>query len=783
MTEAVTSAGVGRGAKPLSLKPRLLVLCGHEPTLDPRIEWAAKTAAKKGWDVRVHGFTIGAVQPKFADPEDYITSRGRAEETPFMDKGFLKIILRQGILPFWVPILLGLFWGLSKLIYLLGRLILAPWIIFDWALEKIKLSWLITAPIEFGLYLLYHKLKAPIDQWTDNWPRRMAEGLSGYGWYFKELILRQAHSAYAHFDDASWVPDVIHANDPDSLLAAVLLKKRYLSRLVYDAHEYGPEAYLMEPSPKWLFYSYESYMMAHVDAAVTVTPQIAEKFQNRYRGRPYFEVVPNAMPAPDEIRPLNDPFMRATAKGRVRVLFQGGFAAHRGVEELIDAWEHVDHTRAVLYIRGPENSYREKLIQKAQKSDQFGNSLFFLPSVAESDLTSSALNCDIGVISYLSVLENHLGACPNKLSQYMQSGSMVVAVDLPFVRTVLEASQAGICFDDKVDGAFAEALNHAIADEELREICAANGRSYARSVFHYENYFAILQALYKGADVPKDIAHTRLNGSQTLGGDIILTNKATLRLSKLDDRLQFENGFKAQDKKLKIDPRRGAFGADDVALLTENLKPRPKKKSVLLSPKRLVIDSLDGGDSDFHSGQAALNGLFGPPDINLAREHYEKAAAAGHVEAMHMLGVMHQEAMGTQRNYQEALFWYVRAGLDGHLPAMLNAAILYQVGGPGLKPDLNKAFDFYQRAAKAGDAQSAINAATLLIDGMLGDNRELDAIPFLKIGMDLYHSRSSELMDVILHRLGFSAYLNSKSSSSIYFDESPKSNKRTKSLL
>jgi hypothetical protein len=65
---------------------------------------------------------------------------------------------------------------------------------------------------------------------------------------------------------------------------------------------------------------------------------------------------------------------------------------------------------------------------------------------------------------------------------------------------------------------------------------------------------------------------------------------------------------------------------------------------------------------------------------------------------------------------------------------------------------------------------------------MLGDNRELDAIPFLKIGMDLYHSRSSELMDVILHRLGFSAYLNAKSSSSIYFDESPKSKKRTKSL-
>jgi len=404
MTEAVTSAGIGRGAKPQSLKPRLLVLCGHEPTLDPRIEWAAKTAVQKGWDVRVHGFTIGDIAPKYPDPQDYITSRGRAEETPFMDKGFLKTILQQNLFPMWVVLVVSQIYGLSQLIYWLGRLLLAPWVFLDWALEKIKLSWLITAPIEFGVYLLYYKLKAPIDQWTDHWPRRMVEGLSGYGWYFKDLIFRQAHAACLHFENAQWVPDVIHANDPDSLLAAALLKKRYLSRLVYDAHEYGPEAYLMEPNPKSLFFAYESLMMAHVDAAVTVTPQIANSFQKRYGGNPYFEVVPNAMPTPSKIIPLDDPFMRATAKGRVRVIFQGGLAAHRGVEELIEAWDQVDPEKAVLYIRGPENAYRDQLIQKAQKHKHLGQSLFFLPSVAESDLTASAYNCDIGVISYLSVL-------------------------------------------------------------------------------------------------------------------------------------------------------------------------------------------------------------------------------------------------------------------------------------------------------------------------------------------------------------------------------------------
>jgi len=130
---------------------------------------------------------------------------------------------------------------------------------------------------------------------------------------------------------------------------------------------------------------------------------------------------------------------------------------------------------------------------------------------------------------------------------------------------------------------------------------------------------------------------------------------------------------------------------------------------------------------------------------------------------MHMLGVMHQEAMGIDRNYREALFWYEKAALVGHLPAMLNAAILYQVGGPGLMPDLSKAFDFYERAAKAGDAQSAINAASLLIDGMFGPGRELDSIAFIKMAMDMSHSRAFELMDIVLQRLGFSAYLHKKS--------------------
>jgi len=209
----------------------------------------------------------------------------------------------------------------------------------------------------------------------------------------------------------------------------------------------------------------------------------------------------------------------------------------------------------------------------------------------------------------------------------MQAGTMVVAVDLPFVRSVLEASQAGIWFDDRIKGAFASALNKAIEDENLRAQCAVNGQNYAKRVFNYEYYYSILQALYCGEPAPQNIAHTRLN--QVIVPKDEDQDQSPLishDLKKNDERSRFENGFMTRDKKIKIDVSKGVFSAADSLDLAISLRSKYKKIPITPSEPQQLYDDNDGGHILFHQGQAALSGLFGAPDLTRAKLNFETAA-------------------------------------------------------------------------------------------------------------------------------------------------------------
>lgn len=525
---------------------RLLVLCGHEPTLDPRIDWCAQAGVDRGWDVRVHGFCLAepAVWPT-ANSHQYMLSRG-TPSGPKLDQALvIEMILRGGIVS-WFWLALG---GLGLGLYKLGKAIAFLWGKTANFRQTTGLAKFLFRPLN----QLFAKCTTTIVTWiharTDFTFRKWHEGLRGYEWYIKILMLPQAYCALAMFPQDGWRPDIIHAHDPDSLLCATLLKRRFHARLVYDAHEYGPDAYLLEPRPRPAFFALEAALLRQVDSAVTVTPSIAAKFQGRYKSKPYFDVIPNASPTPDTLVALDDPFIRLASQGRVRFLFQGGLSANRGVEELLDAWKDLDERQACLFIRGPENAFREDLITLARATGRLGSSIFFLPSVSEHDLIASAMNADVGLITYLSHIENHHGACPNKMSQYMQAGVMQIAADLPFVRSVISQAQCGIIYDDTTRSSLVAALQEAATNEDLRRKCGSNGRIYARSTFNYGYYKPVLDRLY--------------------GLEITDTGQELTNPSHFEefDRDAFEAPFLADDARLDMDISTGVFSADDVKQL------------------------------------------------------------------------------------------------------------------------------------------------------------------------------------------------------------------------
>lgn len=221
--------------------------------------------------------------------------------------------------------------------------------------------------------------------------------------------------------------------------------------------------------------------------------------------------MPNASPIPSNKKKCEESPLPDKMKNKLKFLFLGGFAPNRGVEQIIREWKKVDPDKAVLLIQGPENEYKSKLIAEAQNTDQLENSIFFLESAAEDNLISSARFADVGIIPYASHIENHKGACPNKLSQYMHAGLAILSTDLAFVKDILNQSGGGLIYDDRADGDFAKKAMQFIDDPRLAKKYGRKNQKLAVESFSYDHYFPLIKKMIEenGKNTQKDQPRVR----------------------------------------------------------------------------------------------------------------------------------------------------------------------------------------------------------------------------------------------------------------------------------
>ncbi len=116
-------------------------------------------------------------------------------------------------------------------------------------------------------------------------------------------------------------------------------------------------------------------------------------------------------------------------------------------------------------------------------------------------------------------------------------------------------------------------------------------------------------------------------------------------------------------------------------------------------------------ESQFVLASLYERGAGVPKDEGLARELYRKAASAGHIRAMHNLGVL-LAAQDTPQDYQEAARWFMSAAAAGLMDSQFNLALLYE-RGLGIEQDNRKAYFWYQVAALAGDKEAGVHAERL----------------------------------------------------------------------
>ncbi|WP_231859958.1 glycosyltransferase [Bordetella parapertussis] len=302
--------------------------------------------------------------------------------------------------------------------------------------------------------------------------------------------------------------DAIVVADFEALPAGAVLKEALGVPLIYDAHEFwptslGPDAQAWEVDT---WHRFEQELLQVVDAGYTVSPGLAA-YMAQFYGKP-FEAMPNCEPlaaAAGVASTVSD----AKAGNVCTFLFQGNFAAGRGLELLIKTWPATTES-AHLLLRGPDRPYKQKMIDLARATGLLDRRIFFPDAVDEEQLVGEAAKADVGVIPYEpAVSVNNKFCSPNKLSQYMAAQLPILANNLAFVGAVIAEADAGKVVDFADSQALAQAVDALVADRQMRLECGLRAGRYFREKYHWE---AVSAGFYRAVERCIDDAGRKTGG-------------------------------------------------------------------------------------------------------------------------------------------------------------------------------------------------------------------------------------------------------------------------------
>jgi glycosyltransferase involved in cell wall biosynthesis len=450
------------------------MLCAHEPGLDPRIRWEAEGAATR-FRTTVLGFnredaSLPAVEVRGGYTIHRVVRRDTGVST--FARHFFTAFRRHH------PVAAGV----------LMLALVVPALLFE--LLSLALSGAYRALARLGLF------SAVIEPLRGAWRTAVRHTRLGHLLGVQRRQFGPAAREFLQFIDAmAHKPDVVHCNDLDTLLVGIIAKQRYGCRVIYDAHEYYPES---DPQGGWfdrtLFGRMERYLAHRADAVLTVNHLLAEVMRTEY-GLRKVHALPNAEPVAGIVAEQRCSEMSRLAAGRVRFLFQGRFSARRGLDEIVDAWPGVTE-KAVLFLRGPDNPARRALMTHCKNLGVLGKTVYFLDAVDEDSLIAAATEADVGLIPYKAEVKGYEFACPNKLSQYLHAGLMVLTNDLPYVREVLDDAGSGMHYSSANRETIVRAVDRLASDRDFLNRGRTNARNYARERFNWEAFSSTLYSLY-----------------------------------------------------------------------------------------------------------------------------------------------------------------------------------------------------------------------------------------------------------------------------------------------
>lgn len=270
-------------------------------------------------------------------------------------------------------------------------------------------------------------------------------------------------------------PDVIHANDPDTLTLAMTYKLQadYPVAVVYDSHEYVRG--VKRPSKGWndFMLREESTWMSLVDGRIAVSPLIADLLAADYSLGSAPTVIVNYPTSSGKTSISKLSTIRKVlglSSDTPLHVYVGASADARGIETPIRALLQLPEHHLALVTK--HNSYvaaMEKLATEINVSDRF----HILPYVPASYVATFISDATAG-ISPLKHHQNHELACPTKIYEYVHANLPITSSDLLESSRFINKHTIGTIFTANDIDECARAMNEVVIrhDEFVSNITA-----------------------------------------------------------------------------------------------------------------------------------------------------------------------------------------------------------------------------------------------------------------------------------------------------------------------